>query len=150
MKWLPRASAVCALLLLACGTVRSQVSTSPLPLDPATPYRGRMSDPVTYQVDFSAVEYREPERLRYQFRLEGAEQEWSEPASNASVSYANLAPGRYRFLVRAINSEGLASLQPAAFNFTILPPLWRRWWIQALAGLALASAAYLWRGSDCQ
>ena len=55
MKSLPRASLACAILLLACGTICSQESTSLLPIDPETAYRGRMSDPVTYQVDFSAV-----------------------------------------------------------------------------------------------
>lgn len=96
------------------------------------------------QVDFSAVEYRAPAQLRYQFQLEGSGQGWSDPGPMASVNYANLAPGRYRFMVRAINSEGLASPQPATFDFAIQPSLWRRWWFQTLAALALAGVAFGW------
>jgi signal transduction histidine kinase/sugar lactone lactonase YvrE len=100
------------------------------------------------QVDFSAIDYRDPSQLRYQLRLEGAEESWSSPTSNSLVRYANLAPGRYRFQVRAINSAGQVSPKPATFAFTILPPLWQRWWslsLMALTVAAVASAVYRYR-----
>jgi transglutaminase-like putative cysteine protease len=50
MKLLLTANVALAMLVLACETSRAQET-----LDPALPYRGRMSEPVTYQVDFSAV-----------------------------------------------------------------------------------------------
>src|SRR5207244_2292635 len=84
------------------------------------------------QVEYSAIDYHAPEQVRYQFRLDGS---WSEPAENASVQFANPAPGRYRFQVRAVNSA------PASFTFTIAPPLWRRWWFQTAAGLLIGLAA---------
>jgi hypothetical protein len=51
-----------------------------------------------------------------------------------------LSPGSYRFLVRAVNSDGVASERPASIAFVILPPVWLRWWFQLLIG-ALAGAA---------
>jgi signal transduction histidine kinase/ligand-binding sensor domain-containing protein len=93
------------------------------------------------QVDFSAIDYRAPSQLRYQLRLEGAEESWSSPTLNSTVHYANLAPGRYRFLVRTINSAGQVSPAPATFAFTILPPLWQRWWSLSLLALAAGAAA---------
>jgi signal transduction histidine kinase len=53
-----------------------------------------------------------------------------------------LAPGHYRFLVRAINSDGTTSTIPASVTFTILPPLWQRWWFVLLAALAVSALVY--------
>jgi ligand-binding sensor domain-containing protein/signal transduction histidine kinase len=82
-----------------------------------------------------------PEDLRYKFRLEGADDAWSEPLPQHSVDYRNLAAGSYRFLVEAVDSEGRQSANPAEVAFTILPPFWQRWWFElGLLGAALAAA----------
>ncbi|HLK20579.1 MAG TPA: histidine kinase, partial [Bryobacteraceae bacterium] len=60
-----------------------------------------------------------------------------------TVNYSNLSHGSYRFLVRAINSEGLTSERPASFAFLILPPLWLRWWF-LLSMVLLAAAVVYW------
>jgi signal transduction histidine kinase len=56
------------------------------------------------------------------------------------VTFANLSPGTYRFAVRAIDADGVSSA-PAGFAFTVLAPLWQRWWFVALAVGAIAVAA---------
>ena len=43
---------------------------------------------------------------RYQFRLEGADADWGAPSDQRSVNFANLAPGSYRFMVRALDADG--------------------------------------------
>jgi signal transduction histidine kinase len=58
------------------------------------------------------------------------------------VNFASLSPGHYRFLVRALNSDGLVSAQPALVSFTILPPIWERWWFVLLALVAVMLAVY--------
>ncbi|MFN2598541.1 MAG: two-component regulator propeller domain-containing protein [Pyrinomonadaceae bacterium] len=95
------------------------------------------------QIDFFSLGFRAGEGLRYQYMLEGANADWGAPASQRTVTYANLSPGRYRFLVRAINADGLVSQQPASLSFVILPPVWRRWWFLTLAALALGGAAIM-------
>jgi PAS domain S-box-containing protein len=87
------------------------------------------------QVDFFSIGFGAGETLRYQYMLEGADRNWSLPSSERSVSFANLAPGTYRFLVRAVNADGLSSVLPASVSFRILPPVWRRWWFLTLAAL---------------
>jgi signal transduction histidine kinase len=86
--------------------------------------------------------------LRYQFKLEGAETDWSAPTGQRSVEYAQLSPGRYRFLVRALTDDGAQSPQTAAVIFLVMAPVWRRWWFLTLAALAgglLISALYRYR-----
>jgi signal transduction histidine kinase len=77
------------------------------------------------------------EALRYQYRLDGAEGAWSPITTQRSVNFASLAPGAYRFQVRAVNADGVATAEPAELRFSITPPLWRRAWF--LASLACAS-----------
>ena len=81
--------------------------------------------------------------LRYQYQLSGVDSGWSALTDQRTVNYASLSPGRYRFLVRAVNPRGLSSEQPASVDFSILPPIWRRWWFVTLAGLVIGSAVYL-------
>ena len=73
-------------------------------------------------IDFFALAFGWGEHLRYQFRLEGAEDAWSPPTPVRSVNYAHLSPGAYRFQVRAVTLSGTTSATPASVSFRILPP----------------------------
>ncbi|HEY6331379.1 MAG TPA: two-component regulator propeller domain-containing protein, partial [Blastocatellia bacterium] len=84
-------------------------------------------------IDFAGIGFDPGEVLRYQYRLEGADKDWSAASTERSVNYGHLAPGAYRFVVRAIDDHGLISERPASVSFTVLPPVWRRWWFIALA-----------------
>jgi len=85
------------------------------------------------QVDFMSPSFTPGEVLRYQYKLEGAGGDWSAPTEQRTVNFGNLAPGRYQFLVRAANSEGVTSAHPALIAFSILPQFgsvggfWRSW-----------------------
>jgi ligand-binding sensor domain-containing protein/signal transduction histidine kinase len=93
------------------------------------------------QIDFVALGFSSGEGLRYQYQFEGESKDWSAPSEQRTVNL-NLAPGSYRFLVRAVNAAGATSETPASFSFTILPPIYQRWWFLTLAALALALAIY--------
>ena len=93
-----------------------------------------------FQIDFFALDFAPNETLRYQYKLEGAGAEWSRPTENRTVNFANLAPGEYRFLVRAVNDSGAASETPATVTFKINPPFWRTWWFLVLASVFVALA----------
>ena len=93
-------------------------------------------------IDFVGLEFDPGEVLRYQHRLEGTDRDWSTPSEQRVVNYESLAPGSYRFLVRAVTAEGVMSLQPAAVTFTIPPPFWRRWWFVTLGLLLTSSLIY--------
>jgi signal transduction histidine kinase len=95
-----------------------------------------------FQIDFFGVDFHAGETLRYQFMLEGADKEWSAPTDQRTVTYANLRPGSYRFLVRAVDSEGIHSPRPAMLSFTILPPVWLRWWFLTLVTLLVLVVLY--------
>lgn len=95
------------------------------------------------QIDFSSLSMAHAALLRYQYKLQGVDKDWSPAMEQRTVHYANLAPGRYRFLVRAVDSRGMASPQPATVSFRILPPFWRRWWFLTVAAVFVGCMATL-------
>jgi ligand-binding sensor domain-containing protein/signal transduction histidine kinase len=94
------------------------------------------------QIDFVGLSFATGESLQYQYKLEGADRDWSALSDQRTVNYASLSSGSYRFVVRAINALGIMSESPATVTFTVLPPIWRRWWFLALAALLIGVAAY--------
>lgn len=96
----------------------------------------------TVQVDFFGLDFRPGQILRYQYRLEGAAGDWSAPSDQRTITLANLQPGSYRFLVRAVDANGVASVQPAVVVVRITPPFWRRWWFITLCFLMVVAGAF--------
>jgi signal transduction histidine kinase/ligand-binding sensor domain-containing protein len=90
------------------------------------------------QIDFFGVDLGSDEALRYQYKLQGTTGDWTVPAPQRTVNYANLAPGAYRFLVRAVSADGTPS-ESTVVSFDILPPVWRRWWFLAIAASILTT-----------
>lgn len=80
--------------------------------------------------------------VRYQFRLDGADRDFSPPNTDTSVHFANLAPGTYRFRVRALPPDGAPNRSEATVTFRVLAPWWKRWWVILSAALLLSAAAY--------
>ena len=101
-----------------------------------------VADQNQMQIDFVGLSFEPGDVLRYQYRFEGADAHWSAPNEQRTVNLARLSPGHYRFLVRAVNSDGLVSGQPAVVSFTILPPIWQRWWFVLLALAVAVFAIY--------
>ena len=95
------------------------------------------------EIKFLSLGFRPGEVLRYQFMLEGADRDWGAPTDQRTVTYANLKPGSYRFLVRAINADGGFSAEPATVTFTIIPPIWLRWWFISLMIVLVAAITHL-------
>jgi ligand-binding sensor domain-containing protein/signal transduction histidine kinase len=93
------------------------------------------------QIEFFALQDG-GDSLKFQYRLAGADQEWSAPGDQRAVNFARLASGSYRFEVRAVNSAGVASPDVAAVAFRVLPPIWARWWFLSIAAVAISSLVY--------
>ncbi|HKP73362.1 MAG TPA: ATP-binding protein, partial [Pyrinomonadaceae bacterium] len=93
------------------------------------------------QIDFFSLDFSAGEGVRYQYKFDGAGADWSALTDQRTVT-ANLSPGAYRFLVRAVNAEGALSPEPASVAFQILRPVWQRWWFLSLAALVLAIVVF--------
>jgi ligand-binding sensor domain-containing protein/signal transduction histidine kinase len=91
-------------------------------------------------VGYAGLSLAVPERVRFRYRLDGFDREWSEPVAERQAVYTNLAPGPYRFRVVASNSDGLWNGSESSLSFEIQPAMWQAAWFQltavACAGLA--------------
>jgi serine phosphatase RsbU (regulator of sigma subunit) len=69
-----------------------------------------------------------PDAVRYQVMLEGAEQKWHPASQQTRANYSSLSPGHYTFKVKARNHFGVWNKQPATYSFVIKPPFYQTWW----------------------
>jgi len=90
------------------------------------------------RIDYFAADLAPEGRGLFQYRLQGAQSEWSAPTTRDSVEYAALSPGRYHFEVRVHGDDA----EPARVAFVVQPPLWRRAWFLAAAAALVALLAY--------
>lgn len=93
-------------------------------------------------IEFVGVGSSVGEELSYQYRLIGADSDWSAPTTDRSINFANLAAGAYQFQVRARNADGVLSLDTAILDFEIASPVWKRWWFVLLMVSVMGLAIY--------
>jgi len=89
--------------------------------------------------DFTALSFDAPTNVRFQYRLDGVDDQWIDSGSQRSATYPHLSAADYRFLVRACNSDGVWNNTGAALAFTVVPYMWQTWWFR-LAMLAAFTA----------
>jgi serine phosphatase RsbU (regulator of sigma subunit) len=100
------------------------------------------------RIEFIGLNYSDPQAVRYQYKLEGYDLDWSDVTSQTFASYPRIEDGEYTFLLRAYNSEGLSQEVPVSLKIKVKPPIWKTWWFIALSVLAMALAFYIivkWR-----
>ena len=97
------------------------------------------------QIDYTALSFVAPEKVRFRYRLDGQDTDWREVVNERHVQYSNLHPGTYRFRVIAANNSGLWNEQGDVLEFSIAPAYYQTAWFAALCGaggLGLLWAAY--------
>ena len=77
---------------------------------------------------FNGICFSDPERVKYQYQLQGFDDSWQAPTYLNFATYNNLNPGKYKFLVKSCNNSGIWNKKPAVFYFEITPPFWVTWW----------------------
>lgn len=82
--------------------------------------------------DFLGINLSNPDAVHYQWMLEGFDANWSPISMEKSIVYTNLNPGKYTFLVRARNEDGVWNKIPSRFSFEITSPFWQKWWFYLL------------------
>ena len=110
---------------------------APVTITPAGKERG-------FSLEFAALDYSAPERMRYSYRLAGFDSDWIDAsAGSRRVGYNNLPPGSYNLELRAANGAG--GWSPALSVPVRALPAWHQLdWVRALAVLlGLGGVAWL-------
>ena len=90
-------------------------------------------------VNFLGVSLTNPEKTRYKYKLEGISEDWTE-TTDQNAPLQNLPPGKYRFLLKACNNDGVWNAKPIVFSFVVTPPFWNTPWFYALSILIVVFA----------
>jgi signal transduction histidine kinase/DNA-binding response OmpR family regulator len=81
----------------------------------------------SFSLDYTGIDFLSSGKLNYAYKLEGFDKEWNNVGNFRRATYSNLPPGRYTFLVKAVNSEGMESPAPAELQITVKPAPWFSW-----------------------
>ena len=102
-----------------------------------------------FSFDLAVLDYREPEKNRYAYMLEGLDPDWVyAEGAQRRVTYTTLPAGQYNFLYRGADSSGRWNETTHAIQLTVLPAPWLTWWAYTLYSiLAMTSfiGLVMWR-----
>lgn len=80
----------------------------------------------SFSLEFSALDYEFPERIRYSYYLEDFDEQWTSVGPERRfVYYTNLKQGRYVFKLRCTNSDGVWSDKITSLPVVIRPPFYQ-------------------------
>ncbi|PCK09282.1 MAG: hypothetical protein COA42_04560 [Alteromonadaceae bacterium] len=96
----------------------------------------------SFALQFSALNFSEPENVRYSFLLEGHDTQWSPLSSNRKVNYLGLSPGEYTFKIKAMYPSGIWSPSKSVL-ITLASP----WWLSRVVYLVYALVLLLLLGA---
>lgn len=80
-----------------------------------------------FSVDFAVLNFTNPEKNQYAFKLDGFEKEWNY-VNNPTATYTNLPAGNYTLLIKGANNDGLWNTTGSRLKITVLPPWWNTWY----------------------
>lgn len=78
------------------------------------------------EIDFTALSFRDPNSLRFRYRLTGYDVDWVDAGARRSAFYTNLPPGSYRFEVQASLPDAAYGGSQASADFTLAPHWYER------------------------
>ena len=77
---------------------------------------------------FTPVRLSSQDGIRFRYMLEGFDRDWGPVTRSRTADYTNLAPGHYRFLVRAFEVGSPETVSEASMRIVQLPHFYRTWW----------------------
>jgi signal transduction histidine kinase len=96
----------------------------------------------TVRFDYIGLSLTAPEKVRYRYRLDGADTDWHELTAGRQALYTNLRPGRYAFRVIAANNDGVWNESGATLSFVIPAAFVQTGWFIVLC--VAGGAAAVW------
>jgi ligand-binding sensor domain-containing protein/signal transduction histidine kinase len=109
----------------------------PLPQNLVLPYEHNQ-----LSFEFAAIETGRPFMVKYQYMLDGYDNDWSPITDKSNVTFGNIKEGTYIFKLKARSPEGVWS-EPITYAFKVLPPWYRTWWAHSIYSLFLLTI--FWR-----
>jgi len=112
---------------------------------PVSAADGVTISPATRRVTFqyTALSFVVPQRVRFQYRLEGYDRGWISAGVSREISYTNLQPGTYVFRVKAENNDGVVNETGATVRLVKQPYFHQTVVFYVLVALILVLSGFL-------
>jgi signal transduction histidine kinase/ligand-binding sensor domain-containing protein len=98
---------------------------------------------VHFEFDYAGLSFTAPLKVRYRYRLEGFDRNWTDAGTRRAAFYTTIPPGRYTFRVQAANNDGVWNIEGAAIPFVLKPHYYQTLWFYALLLLATGASILL-------
>jgi ligand-binding sensor domain-containing protein/serine phosphatase RsbU (regulator of sigma subunit) len=118
------------------------------PIQPDIPIDQLTAVGLTYEDDmlgleFAALDFTDPEKNQFAYRLEGFDNGWNYTGSRPFATYTNLDPGNYTLRIRGSNNAGVWNDAGVSLAITVTPPFWETWWFRTLSVLAVLGIGFV-------
>jgi signal transduction histidine kinase/streptogramin lyase len=97
-----------------------------------------------FTIEFAALEYTNPQKNNYAYRMEGISDEWVSIGNRKFVPFSALQPGEYTFMVKGSNNDGVWNDHAISTKIIILPPWWKSSYAFSLYLLVFLLFIYAW------
>ncbi|MGH9401316.1 MAG: sensor histidine kinase [Terriglobia bacterium] len=94
------------------------------------------------EIHYTAPSLHAPEHIRFKYRLEGFDRQWTDAATRRVAYYTNLPPGNYRFQVIAFDNDASAEGSEADFPFDWQAHFYQTAWFYALCALLIGTLGW--------
>lgn len=98
-------------------------------------------DQNNFSFKLAAAYYKAPEKLKFQYWLEGYSKKW-EITSDRLINFPQLHPGKYIMKIRASANENFEASPVATYQFLITQSFWTTWWFRIIMLLVIAGLLY--------
>lgn len=95
------------------------------------------ADKERLEIHYTSLNLAAPDRARFNYRLEGHENAWTDAGNVRVAHYPKLSPGQYRFQVTACNEDGIWNTTGTSLAIIVEPPFWRTWWFLSVTAVCL-------------
>lgn len=82
----------------------------------------------SFNIEFAALDYRDPSNISYAYKLEGIDSEWNMTGNQHNATYNNLPPGKYILKIRSTNSDGVWVDNVREVEIDVTPSFWQTGW----------------------
>jgi len=104
-------------------------------------------DTYRFSVNFAALNYNRAKKNKFEYKLDGFEENWNNGKSGTPIVYTNLKPDEYKLKVRASNNDGIWNEEGASLTIIQKAPYWKTWWFRLLALATILFLIYWYTNS---
>ncbi len=96
-----------------------------------------------FQFEVTAIDFTDPSKIKFKYKLDGYDEDWSAPTNVRYISYTELPGGEYKLLIKATNNDGIWNNTPFEIKIEVVPPFWKTKWFYFLVMLVAIIGIYL-------